>query len=170
MSPPIPTSLTTLKRPISFIRPQPRPRTLRKTKTIERNDSVTYIRNIFKLGKEHTIKDQVLEDIEAPFINGNGYCKFIKTRSTFNYDSVESESNGDWYTNLSLAGYLVEVSSNLKSLICDLKETTNTWEIYVTVKTIFRFLKDNGKGREIFLRSQNVLVRVGNSTKNWWYF
>ena len=166
MSPPIPTSLTKSKRPISFIRPQPRPRPLRKTKTIEGNHSVTYIRIIFKLGKEHTIKDQVLEDTKALFINGDGYCKFIKTRSTFNHDSVESESNGDWYTNFSLAGYLDEVSSSLKSLIRDLKETTNTWEIYVTIKTIFRFSKDNGKGREIFWKSENILVRVGDSAKN----
>ena len=84
----------------------------------------------------------------------------------YNYDSRFTISNGDWYTNLSLAGYLDEFSSNLKSLTLDLIETTKTWEIYVTIKTIFRFSKGNGKGREIFWRSENVLVRVGGSAKN----
>ena len=41
---------------------------LRKTKTIERNDSAKYIGNLFILGKEHRIKNQVLQDIKALFV------------------------------------------------------------------------------------------------------
>ena len=47
MPPPKSRSFTKLKRPTSFIIPQPRPVSLTKTKTIERNDSAEYIRNLF---------------------------------------------------------------------------------------------------------------------------
>lgn len=67
MPPPKSRSFTKLKRPTSFIIPQPRPVPLTKTKTIERNDSAEYIRNLFIQQKEHRIKYKVLQDIKVVF-------------------------------------------------------------------------------------------------------
>ena len=47
MPPPKSRSFTKLKRSTSFIIHQPRPVTLTKTKTVERNVTAEYIRNLF---------------------------------------------------------------------------------------------------------------------------
>ena len=44
------------------------------------------------------------------------------------------------------------------SLIDDIKDSSDTWKIYLFVKIICRFLRENGEEREILLNNRNVLV------------
>lgn len=44
------------------------------------------------------------------------------------------------------------------SLIDDIKDSSDTWKIYLFVKIISRFLRENGEEREILLNNRNVLV------------
>ena len=44
------------------------------------------------------------------------------------------------------------------SLIDDIKDSSDTWKIYLFVKIISRFSRENGEEREILLNDRNVLV------------
>ena len=45
---------------------------------------------------------------------------------------IELESNGNRYKNSSLVGYLDETRTHLEVFIRDLKESTDTWKIYLS--------------------------------------
>ena len=79
-----------MKRPLSFIKPQPRPIPLPGN-----------IRNLYRLDKHNNkIKDRILEVLQFLFTNDDNCYEIIGTKGSFTDNYIELNSNGDRYKKL----------------------------------------------------------------------
>ena len=109
------------------------------------------------------------------------YYKPIKTKSAFNDNYIEYESNGDKDKNLSAKKYLNMIRPYLSDIINDYKAFKNLkvhlgnevsdyetqfgkWKIQLTISINFISSKDSDETHNMHTKSNNIEIMVGSET------
>ena len=109
------------------------------------------------------------------------YYKPIKTKSAFNGNYIEYESNGDKDKNLSEKEYLNKIRPYLRDIINDYKTPKNLrvhssnevsdyetqfgeWRIQLTMSINFNSSKDSDETRTMHIKSDNIEIMMGSKT------
>ena len=98
------------------------------------------VRNLFRLKKEtKAIKDRILRDIKNLFEHEEeekNYSKPVRVSNFWSNNYIQYESNGDKNKTLLVEEYLNKISSHLKDIINNLKQS-DTWKIQLTIANNF---------------------------------
>ena len=109
------------------------------------------------------------------------YYKPLKTKSAFNGNFIEYESNGDKDKNLSAKKYVNMIRPYLSNIINDYKAFKNLkvrssnevfdyetqlgeWKIQLTMAINFISFKDSDDTRNVHAKSNNIEIMVGSET------
>ena len=164
-----------------------------KTKILSESELKEIEKNLFELKECLSKLKKYYDHDEAKYIgirdvrnlfnqsNDKDYYKPMKTKSAFNDNYTEYESNGDKDKNLSAKKYLNMIRPYLSNIINDYKAFKNLkvhsgnevshyktqfgeWKIQLTMSINFIPSKDSDETRHMHTKSNNIVIMIGSET------